>query len=35
MTSAFTRHDIALKIEIRRVFEENFRVYGVRNVWRQ
>ena len=25
----------ALKIEVRRVFEENFRVYGVRKVWRQ
>ena len=24
-----------LKVEIRRVFEENFRVYGVRKVWRQ
>ncbi len=29
------RRDAALKIEIRRVFEENFRVYGVRKVWRQ
>lgn len=29
------RSDIALKIEIRRVFEQNFRVYGVRKVWRQ
>jgi len=29
------RRDTALKVEIRRVFEENFRVYGVRNVWRQ
>ncbi|MBO9195921.1 IS3 family transposase [Rhizobium sp. 16-449-1b] len=29
------RSDIALKIEIRRVFDENFRVYGVRKVWRQ
>jgi putative transposase len=29
------RSDIALKIEIRRVFEANFRVYGVRKVWRQ
>jgi len=27
--------DIALKIEIRRVFNENFQVYGVRKVWRQ
>lgn len=29
------RNDIDLKIEIRRVFEQNFRVYGVRKVWRQ
>ncbi|THV12670.1 IS3 family transposase [Rhizobium rhizophilum] len=27
--------DVALKVEIRRVFDENFRVYGVRKVWRQ
>ena len=27
--------DAQLKIEIRRVWEENFRVYGVRKVWRQ
>jgi len=33
--SARARSDIALKIEIRRVFEENFHVYGVRKVWRQ
>jgi putative transposase len=33
--SARARRDIALKIEIRRVFEENFRVYGVRKVWRR
>ncbi|WP_086006195.1 IS3 family transposase [Nitratireductor indicus] len=33
--SGRARRDIALKIEIRRVFEENFRVYGVRKVWRQ
>ena len=26
---------IGLKIEIRRVFEQNFRVYGVRKVWGQ
>ncbi|PYE86808.1 helix-turn-helix protein [Phyllobacterium leguminum] len=26
---------MAMKIEIRRVFEANFRVYGVRKVWRQ
>jgi len=29
------RSDIGLKIEIRRVFEQNFRAYGVRKVWRQ
>ncbi len=29
------RSDIGLKIEIRRVFEHNFQVYGVRKVWRQ
>ncbi|TBA12001.1 IS3 family transposase [Rhizobium ruizarguesonis] len=29
------RRDISLKIEIRRVFEQNYRVYGVRKVWRQ
>ena len=29
------RRDAELKVEIRRVFEENFRVYGVRKVWRQ
>ncbi|PVB59475.1 IS3 family transposase [Labrenzia sp. 011] len=33
--SVRARGDIALKIEIRRVFEENFRVYGVRKIWRQ
>ena len=33
--SARARQDAALKIEVRRVFEENFRVYGVRKVWRQ
>ena len=26
---------MALKVEVRRVFEENFRVYGVRKAWRQ
>src|SRR4051794_21173038 len=30
-----TRRDMTLKSEIRRVYEENFRVYGVRKVWRQ
>ena len=29
------KRDLALKPEIARVFEENFRVYGVRKVWRQ
>ena len=33
--SARARSDVALKDEMRRVFEENFRVYGVRKVWRQ
>ncbi len=33
--SARARRDIAMKIEIRRVFNENFQVYGVRKVWRQ
>lgn len=29
------RRDEALRPEIHRVFEENWRVYGVRKVWRQ
>jgi transposase InsO family protein len=29
------QRDAVLKVEVRRVFEENFRVYGVRKVWRQ
>jgi putative transposase len=33
--SARERSDIAMKVEIRRVFNENFQVYGVRKVWRQ
>ena len=33
--SARAKQDAALKIEVRRVFDENFRVYGVRKVWRQ
>jgi transposase InsO family protein len=33
--SARAKNDAALSVEIRRVFEENFRVYGVRKVWRQ
>ncbi|MET4607580.1 hypothetical protein ABIB90_007084 [Bradyrhizobium sp. JR4.1] len=33
--SARARQDAALKIEVRRVFDENFSVYGARKVWRQ
>jgi transposase InsO family protein len=33
--SARAKRDATLKSEVRRVFEENFRVYGVRKVWRQ
>ena len=33
--STRARRDDALKPEVQRVFEENFRVYGVRKVWRQ
>jgi len=32
---ARVRHDVDLKVVIRRVFEENYRVYGVRKVWHQ
>ena len=32
---ARARRDAALMVEIRRVFEANFCVYGVRKVWRQ
>ena len=32
--SARARQDGALKIEVRRVFDQNFSVYGVRKVWR-
>ncbi len=32
---ARAKRDAALAVEIRRVFDENFRVYGVRKVWRQ
>jgi transposase InsO family protein len=32
---ARARRDITLRTEIRRVYEENFRVYGIRKVWRQ
>ena len=33
--STRARQDAALKIEVRRVFDQNFAVYGVRKVWRQ
>jgi len=33
--SARARRDAELQPEIKRVFEDNFRVYGVRKVWRQ
>jgi hypothetical protein len=33
--SARATQDAALKVDIWRVFEENFSVYGVRKVWRQ
>jgi len=33
--STRTRRDLALQVEVRRVFDENFKVYGARKVWRQ
>jgi putative transposase len=33
--SARARRDEALKVEIKRVFEANYEVYGARKVWRQ
>ena len=33
--SARARRDEALKVEIKRVFEDNYEVYGTRKVWRQ
>jgi len=33
--AARARRDTTLRTEIRRVYEENFQVYGVRKVWRQ
>ncbi len=33
--SGRARRDVALQAEIRRVWEANFQVYGVRKVWRQ
>lgn len=35
LASAREKRDLVLAPEVRRVFEENFRVYGVRKVWRQ
>jgi putative transposase len=35
LLSARAKQDEALKVEVRRVFDEHFRVYGVRKVWRQ
>ena len=32
---ARARRDTTLRTEIRRVYEENFGVYGIRKVWRQ
>jgi putative transposase len=32
---ARARRDMTLRSEVRRVYQENFRVYGVRKVWRQ
>jgi hypothetical protein len=33
--SARARCDLALRVEGRRVFDANYRVYGVRKIWRQ
>ena len=33
--SARAKRDAALKVEVRRVFKENFSVYDVHKVWRQ
>ncbi|CAN2536255.1 IS3+family+transposase+ISAli4 [Methylocapsa aurea] len=33
--SARARRDVNLRKEIRRVYDENFQVYGVRKVWKQ
>ncbi len=35
LLSARARRDLALKPEIRRVFADNFEVYGARKIWRQ
>ena len=33
--SARARRDLALRVEVQRVFDADYRVYGVRKVWRQ
>jgi len=33
--SARAKRDEVLKVEVRRIFEENFEVYGARKIWRQ
>jgi transposase InsO family protein len=33
--SARAKRDVSLKVEVRRVFAENFAVFGVRTLWRQ
>jgi len=33
--SARAKRDATLKVEVRRLFDENFQVYGVRKIWRQ
>jgi transposase InsO family protein len=33
--STRAKRDLELRVDIRRIWEENFRVYGVRKVWRQ
>ncbi|MGY3695915.1 hypothetical protein ACVIGA_005995 [Bradyrhizobium sp. USDA 3240] len=33
--STCAKPDAALKIEVRRAFDQNFSLYGVRKVWRQ
>src|SRR5271154_46180 len=32
---ARSRRDAALQVDIRRIWEANFQVYGVRKIWRQ
>jgi hypothetical protein len=32
---ARVKRDVMLSFEIKRIFDENFQVYGVRKVWRQ